>query len=79
MRVAGVHRVGGGLANVRRGDEIRIAAAEIDDVNALRLELPGLVGNRQGGEGAMSDTRGEKIGGSALSSCGTVRLPCRRE
>src|SRR5215469_15509437 len=49
MRVAGVHRVGGRLANVFGGDEIGLPYAEVVDGFAGRLQLLGLGGHSEGG------------------------------
>ena len=67
VRVSGVHRLGGCRADVRGGNEIRIAAAEIDDVDALGFQLPGAVGDRQcRRRREIADAAGEEIGGCAL-------------
>ena len=67
VRVAGVHRLGRGRADVLGGDEIRIAATEIDDVDPLGLELPGAVGDRERRRRReIAHTTGEECGGRAL-------------
>ena len=67
MGVAGVHRVGGGPADVGGGDEVGVAAAEIDDVDALRLQRAGLVGDGQRRRGReIAHPRGEVAGRRAL-------------
>jgi hypothetical protein len=48
-------------------NEIRIAAAEIDDVDALGFQLPGAVGDRQCRRRCeIADTTGDEISGRAL-------------
>ena len=47
VRVAGIHRLDRRVADVLGGDEIGIAAAEIDDVDPLGLQLAGAVGDGQ--------------------------------
>jgi hypothetical protein len=76
--LAGVHGVGRRLADVGGGDEVRVAAAEVDDVDPLRLQLPGLVGDGERGRGGeVADAGGEEVGWLALglgrhgSSCGS--------
>jgi hypothetical protein len=52
-----------------RGDEVRIATAEINHIPTLRLELPGLLGDCEGRRGSrLADTCREKLGGRAVSS-----------
>src|SRR5262245_13224733 len=64
MSLAGVHRPLGGLADVSRRDEVGVAAAEIDHVDALAGQRAGLVRDgERGGLVDLADAGGEAHGG----------------